>query len=166
MISIIVPKGWSAVIAALIAGIAACSHPVRVPMEGVSLYPIRSAPADLRAFAHDFASAFGRRDWEGLFGYFDRENYRSQLAIGIAREQYLIEGIGLNPDELEEVPDATYPRLTSIVLIRFIGYETDRAGYYAALYGYAVTGDGKKLRIMLLIKRDERQGLVVSPPVG
>lgn len=164
--SIIGHKGRATVLAALVAGIAACSHPVRVPKEGVLLYPIRSAPADLRVFAHDFAAAFGRRDWEGLLSYFDRENYRSQLAIGIETEQYLIEGIGLNPEELEEVPDATHPRLTSIVVIRFIGYETDRAGYYAALYGFAVTGDGKKLRIMLLIKRDERQGLVVSPPVG
>lgn len=166
MISIIGPRVWVSVLAALIAGIAACSHPVRVPMEGVSLYPIRSAPADLRVFAHDFAAAFARRDWEDLLNFFDRENYRSQRAIGIEREQYLIEGIGLNPEELQEVPDATCPRLTSIVVIRFIGYETDRAGYYAALYGYAVTGDGKKLRIMLLIKRDERLGLVVSPPVG
>jgi hypothetical protein len=153
-------------VAAFLAGIVACAHPPRVQVDGVSLHPIRSAPADIRTFAHDFAAAFGRRDWERVFGYFDRENFRSQRAIGIEREQYLIEGMGLNHDELEAVPRATYPRLTSIVLIRFIGYETDRAGYYAALHGYAVTGEGRKLRIILLIREDEHQGLVISPPVG
>ncbi|MBN2078175.1 MAG: hypothetical protein JW838_04365 [Spirochaetes bacterium] len=166
MRSVIASIGIVPALAALLAGLIACSHPVRVSIDGSPLYPIRRAPSDLRFFAHDFAAAFGRRDWDRVLGYFDRANYRAQLGIGIDTEQYLIEGMGLNPGDLEAVADATYPRLTSIVVVKFVGYETDRPGYYATLYGYAVTGEGKKLRIILLIKKDELQGLVVSPPVG
>ena len=152
--------------AALVAVMVACAHPVRVMIDGLLLHPLERAPEDLRAFAADFSGAFGRRDWDRVIGMFDRWNYRAQLEIGIGTEQYLIEGMGLNRGDLAAVPGSTYPHLTSVVVVRFIGYETDREGYRATLHGYAVTGDGKKLRISLMLRKDELQGLVVSPPVG
>ncbi len=144
----------------------ACSLPHRDSMDGAALDRIAEGPADLRSFAADLEDAFNGGEWDRVLSFFDQENFRSQLEIGITTEQYMIEGLGLSRGDLPVTSDLSYPRLSSIVRVEIAGYDCNMADYYATLHGYAVTRDGRRLRIILPIIKRGSGGLAVSPPVG
>ena len=142
------------------------------PPEDESEIQIRFEPADsmMTRFLTDLARGIETHDWDLVLTFFDPENFKAQIDMGIKPPQYIEEGLGLGMVDNHLIPqpgDSTpFANLNGITSVTFDSMEVPEESGTALITGTATLFDGSARQMTLHLRKTATGAWVMEPALG